>query len=160
MLFRSDAQEAAHPDDYAVLGVSPSAPMSDVKAAWRKLSREHHPDTLIAKGMPQEYIDLATKKMAEINAHLSELSAQQALFQGQNEIAKLTRGAGQLKSKQRVAMAANGIDLGVGNASLLISFLQTKLASTALRDAARSIWIRRRTGRMLSPEGASRVLLA
>lgn len=66
--FYHDAAEAAHPDDYAVLGVSPSASSGEIKAAWRKLSREHHPDTLMAKGMPQEYIDLATKKMAEINA--------------------------------------------------------------------------------------------
>ncbi|HVI50865.1 MAG TPA: TerB family tellurite resistance protein [Candidatus Sulfotelmatobacter sp.] len=66
--FYRDAAEAANPDDYAVLGVSPQASMSDIKSAWRKLSREHHPDTLMAKGMPQEYIDLATKKMAEINA--------------------------------------------------------------------------------------------
>ena len=66
--FRHAPQEAARPDDYALLGVSPSAPMSEIKAAWRKLSRENHPDTLMAKGMPQEYIDIATKKMAEINA--------------------------------------------------------------------------------------------
>jgi len=53
---------------YIVLGVAPSAPMSEVKAAWRRLTREHHPDTLIAKGVPPDYVELATKKMAEINA--------------------------------------------------------------------------------------------
>jgi len=53
---------------YVVLGVSPSASLSEVKAAWRKLTREHHPDTLIAKGVPPDYVQLATKKMAEINA--------------------------------------------------------------------------------------------
>jgi len=55
-------------DAYALLGVSVTAPFDEVKAAWRKLSREHHPDRLMAKGVPQEYIDLATQKMAEINA--------------------------------------------------------------------------------------------
>lgn len=53
---------------YITLGLQPSASMSEVKAAWRKLTREHHPDTLIAKGVPPDYVQLATKKMAEINA--------------------------------------------------------------------------------------------
>jgi DnaJ like chaperone protein len=53
---------------YMTLGVQPSASMIEVKAAWRRLSREHHPDTLIAKGVPPDYVDLATRKMAEINA--------------------------------------------------------------------------------------------
>lgn len=66
--FRHDRRETVHSDDYTLLGVAPSASMSEIKAAWRKLSRENHPDTLMAKGMPQEYIDIATKKMAEINA--------------------------------------------------------------------------------------------
>lgn len=53
---------------YVTLGLQPSASMSEVKAAWRKLTREHHPDTLIAKGVPPDYVALATRKMAEINA--------------------------------------------------------------------------------------------
>jgi DnaJ like chaperone protein len=51
-----------------VLGLKPSASMKEVKEAWRRLTREHHPDTLIAKGVPPDYVELATKKMAEINA--------------------------------------------------------------------------------------------
>jgi len=53
---------------YIVLGLAPSASMKEVKAAWLRLTREHHPDTLIAKGVPPDYVDLATRKMAEINA--------------------------------------------------------------------------------------------
>jgi DnaJ like chaperone protein len=55
-------------DPYAVLKVARTAPMSEIKAAWRRLVREHHPDNLIAKGVPEDYIALATQKMAEINA--------------------------------------------------------------------------------------------
>jgi DnaJ like chaperone protein len=52
---------------YTVLGVESKASDKEVKAAWRKLVRENHPDTLIAQGMPKEFIDMANGKMAAIN---------------------------------------------------------------------------------------------
>lgn len=55
-------------DPYAVLGVSRDAPDEEVKAAYRKLIREHHPDRLIAQGMPQEFIDVANQRLASVNA--------------------------------------------------------------------------------------------
>lgn len=63
-------------DPYSVLGVARAAPMDEIKAAWRRLTREHHPDTLMAKGLPQEYIELATKKMAAINDAYDRIRAQ------------------------------------------------------------------------------------
>ena len=56
---------AADPDQ--VLGRTRDATEAEVKTAYRKRSREYHPDTLIAQGLPQEFIDLATEKMAAIN---------------------------------------------------------------------------------------------
>ena len=55
--------------------------------------------------------------IAEINARLAESSAQQALQQGQQQVAATTMKYGALKSGQRAAMAANGVDLGTGNAA-------------------------------------------
>ncbi|MBB4286234.1 TerB family tellurite resistance protein [Roseospira goensis] len=55
------------PDPYAVLGVSPQASDDEVRAAWRRLSREHHPDVLMAKGMPEEFVAQANETMAAIN---------------------------------------------------------------------------------------------
>ena len=56
------------PDPYEQLGQGRDASDDDLKAAHRKLSRENHPDTLIAKGMPPEFIEQANHKMARINA--------------------------------------------------------------------------------------------
>ena len=50
-----------------LLGVARDADMATIKAAYRKLVRENHPDALIAKGLPQEFIDLAQEKMSALN---------------------------------------------------------------------------------------------
>ncbi|WJW75839.1 co-chaperone DjlA [Thiohalobacter sp. IOR34] len=53
---------------YAVLGVSPGASDAEVKKAYRRLMNQHHPDKLVAKGLPEEMIELATEKTQEIKA--------------------------------------------------------------------------------------------
>ncbi|MBU1304580.1 MAG: DnaJ family molecular chaperone [Alphaproteobacteria bacterium] len=54
-------------DPYAVLGLSPDAPPQEVKRVYRLLVAEHHPDRLIARGVPEELIDIATARMQSIN---------------------------------------------------------------------------------------------
>ncbi|OKH88216.1 TerB family tellurite resistance protein [Thalassospira sp. TSL5-1] len=55
-------------DPYKQLGLTRSASNEELKAAHRKLSRENHPDLLMAKGMPEEFVEQANEKMARINA--------------------------------------------------------------------------------------------
>lgn len=54
-------------DPYVVLGITRTATDDEVRSAWRGLMREHHPDTLIAQGMPEDFVELATEKVATIN---------------------------------------------------------------------------------------------
>ncbi len=63
-------------DPHAVLGVSPEADAATVKAAYRRLIRENHPDTLIAQGMPEEFVAVANDKMAAINAAYEAIERQ------------------------------------------------------------------------------------
>ncbi|MBV0933047.1 co-chaperone DjlA [Marinobacterium weihaiense] len=53
---------------YGVLGVSEAATDAEVKKAWRKLMSQHHPDKLMAKGLPEDMVQLAKEKTQEIQA--------------------------------------------------------------------------------------------
>ena len=53
-------------DAYSVLGVDESTPVEEVRKAYRRLLSQHHPDRLVAKGLPEEMIRLANEKTAEI----------------------------------------------------------------------------------------------
>ena len=55
-------------DAYRALGVTPEASDSEVKTAFRRLMSQHHPDKLIAQGVPDDMIKLATEKAQEIQA--------------------------------------------------------------------------------------------
>jgi len=65
-------------DPYAILGIPRSADMAQVKSAWRALVREHHPDRLMAQGLPKEFIDIAQEKMAAINAAYEKIEKEKA----------------------------------------------------------------------------------
>lgn len=69
----------AEPDSYAVLGVSPSADGEELRAAWKKLVRENHPDSLAARGVPAEFIARATDKVARINAAWDRIKRERGL---------------------------------------------------------------------------------
>ncbi|SNY68958.1 co-chaperone DjlA [Enterobacter sp. CC120223-11] len=49
-----------------VLGVKPTDDATTIKRAYRKLMSEHHPDKLVAKGLPPEMMEMAKQKAQEI----------------------------------------------------------------------------------------------
>ena len=54
-------------DPFDVLGISPDTPIEEIRDRWRKLVRETHPDQMIARGVPEEAIRIATKRLSDIN---------------------------------------------------------------------------------------------
>jgi DnaJ like chaperone protein len=73
------AMPAGGLDPYAVLGLPANATDEQVRATWRKLMRENHPDTLAARGVPKEFVRRATDKVAEINAAWDRIKRERKL---------------------------------------------------------------------------------
>jgi DnaJ like chaperone protein len=66
-------------DPYQVLGVPPDIADGPLRAAWRQLMRENHPDTLASRGVPPEFVARASDKVARINAAWDTIKRQRGL---------------------------------------------------------------------------------
>lgn len=64
---RAQCVPEAERDPYEVLGVSPDAPLDEIRDHWRREVKRSHPDHLHARGLPREAIALAQKHMAAVN---------------------------------------------------------------------------------------------
>jgi curved DNA-binding protein CbpA len=81
--------DVAKREPYVVLGIEPGATPSQIKAAWRRLARQHHPDLT---GDDPEASRVATRQMAEIN----------------EAYAALTRGPGKVGSQAAARARTDG----------------------------------------------------
>jgi DnaJ like chaperone protein len=46
--------------------------------AWKAAVRENHPDRLIARGVPDEAVELAQRRLIAVNAAWEEIEAREA----------------------------------------------------------------------------------
>ena len=64
-------------DPYLALGVDRSWPLSEIRAQYRKLVAENHPDRFIARGLPADFIAIATDRAAAINRAWEQIEREQ-----------------------------------------------------------------------------------
>jgi DnaJ like chaperone protein len=62
-----------------ILGIDPLATDEQIREAWLRQVRAHHPDRLIAQGLPEEAIAVANRKLALINDAYDRLRRQRGL---------------------------------------------------------------------------------
>ncbi len=68
--------EMSKRNPYAVLGIDRSMPFAEARKAWLKLVRENHPDLMAARGLPDEFIAIATARLAAINAAYDQIESE------------------------------------------------------------------------------------
>lgn len=111
---RMEMQNLRFQGDLASLNANHRLAMTAVNA---KFSQE---STLLGASYAQAMARIQSDQVryvGQVNAQIAEMGAQAELQKGEHQVASLTLQAGQLKGRQRAAMAANGIDLGEGNAA-------------------------------------------
>jgi len=64
---------------YEVIGVAPDASDEAVRARYRALVIDNHPDKLMGRGVPPEFIALANRKLAAINAAYGMIAKERGL---------------------------------------------------------------------------------
>jgi len=62
-----------------VLGVGATAGDDEVKTAYRRLMSQHHPDKLVARGLPESMKSVAEQKTQEVRAAYDTIKAQRGL---------------------------------------------------------------------------------
>ncbi len=70
---RQEPQTPPLAEAYQALGVSEDVSDAELKKAYRRLMSQHHPDKLVAKGLPQEMVKLATEKTQEIRSAYEQI---------------------------------------------------------------------------------------
>jgi DnaJ like chaperone protein len=66
-------------DPYEVLGADRTLSDADLKARYRALVAENHPDRAVARGLPPAAVAIATRRLAAINAAWDRISAERNL---------------------------------------------------------------------------------
>ena len=63
---------------YHALGLEPGAPMEEVKRAYRRLVTEVHPDKVIARGMPEEFVKVAQERFQRVQTAYEAIREREA----------------------------------------------------------------------------------
>ena len=63
---------------YIVLGCTSNDDFATIRKKYLQLSKEHHPDALISKGVPKEVIEESKKKMRAINSAFDKIEKMKA----------------------------------------------------------------------------------
>ena len=107
-------------------------------------------------GKTTDYVMKKQAEIAEQNRQMAQLSAETAYRQGEAQAAQLTYKSGQVKAKQRTAMAANGVKVGVGSTAEVLAstdIMKEIDKSTIQMNALQAAWGYRQQAIQASAQG-------
>lgn len=64
---------------YDVLGVKPSVSNEELSSQYRRLVAENQPDELVMRGMPKEFVLIATEKVAAIDESYEAIAKERGI---------------------------------------------------------------------------------
>lgn len=64
---------------YSTLNCTTESTNEEIKTSYKKLVKEYHPDMIISKGLPEEFVDVATKKFQEIQEAYNEVKKERGI---------------------------------------------------------------------------------
>jgi DnaJ like chaperone protein len=64
---------------YRILNSTPESPNEEIKKNYKALVKDFHPDTIISKGLPEEFINFATKRFQEIQEAYEKIKKDRGL---------------------------------------------------------------------------------
>jgi len=70
---QSGSSQTTLEDAYSILGADKSMSDAELKKSYRRLMSQHHPDKLVAKGLPEEMIRDATAKTQQIKSAYEQI---------------------------------------------------------------------------------------
>ncbi len=77
--YNGQASQSTMEDAYKVIGVSKDATDKEVKKAYRRLMSQHHPDKMVAKGLPEEMMNIAKEKTQTIRKAYDQIKASRGM---------------------------------------------------------------------------------
>mgnify|MGYP006097807715 CR=1 FL=1 len=66
-------------DPYKVLSINRNDDDTTIRKRWIQLNKEHHPDNLIAKGLPKEFIEQSNDELSSINLAYDKIKEQRGI---------------------------------------------------------------------------------
>ena len=66
---------------YKILNCRPESSNQEIKSSYKKLVKDFHPDTIVSKGLPEEFTDFAANRFREIKESYDKIRQERGFWE-------------------------------------------------------------------------------